>query len=179
MLPSAPGYSSFSSGIMSSRSRFRVMPVSPLVSSSIWPMPFCSRYSSISCREVSSRGRMMFPRTGGMPARPWGPVPRSRFSSTVSAWSAAWWAVAIRSARVSSAARRKVSYRSRRPASSMPTPHSFAFSGTLTRSVTQGMRRSRQKFCTNSSSRRAVSRWPWFMCTAATVKSSLRPSCHR
>ena len=37
-------------------------------------------------------------RTGGIPVSPWGPVPRSSCSKTVSAWSSRWWAVAIKSA---------------------------------------------------------------------------------
>ena len=49
----------------------------------------------VSRRVQPMRGRTMFPRTGGMPRSPRRPVPRARFSSTVSMLSERVWAVAI------------------------------------------------------------------------------------
>ena len=50
-----------------------------------------------SAREVVSRGRMRLPRLGGIPARPRRPLPRPKWSSTVSALSSALWAVRMAS----------------------------------------------------------------------------------
>ena len=97
------------------------------------------------------------PRRGGMPARPWRPAPRARWSSRVSRLSSALWAVAMRSQPSSAAVRRRNSYRSCRPVSSTPRPRRSASAYTSPRSTTQGMPRPAHQSETKAASASAAS----------------------
>lgn len=92
----------------------------------------------MSCLRAASSGRTMFPVRGRIPASPSSPLPRSRCSSSVSAWSSMWCATAMQSAPNCAAARFKNAYRSSRAAVSSDSPFSAATVRTSARPHTNG-----------------------------------------